>query len=148
MAAPSRESRLEKSVEPRPVSIRDDYIESAKLKGKVALISGADSGIGRAVALAFAKEGAKVSIAYLDEHEDVDELMQILESEGKGTAIKIAGDLSDEKFAQEAVKKTMEAVRDAATAPHAFTSRDDASSFVTHLTALDAFHSLGSSTSW
>ncbi len=67
---------------PAPISIRDSYRGSGKLDGKVALITGGDSGIGRAVALHFAREGAGVCIAYLDEHEDAHETMRLVEAEG------------------------------------------------------------------
>ncbi len=66
---PGRESQMT----PEPVSIRDDYRGSGKLEGRVALISGGDSGIGRAVALHFAREGAAVAIIYLNETGDARE---------------------------------------------------------------------------
>lgn len=60
----------EKQMNPEPIYDDKDYRGSGKLEGKVALITGGDSGIGRAVAVAYAKEGASIAIAYLDEHED------------------------------------------------------------------------------
>ncbi|HSI68482.1 MAG TPA: SDR family oxidoreductase, partial [Planococcus sp. (in: firmicutes)] len=70
------------------------YKGAGKLKGKVALITGGDSGIGRAVAVAFAKEGADVAIAYLDEHEDADQTVEAVQSYGS-KAIKLATDISN-----------------------------------------------------
>lgn len=84
----------EKHMHPKPIYDDKDYVGSGKLEGKVALITGGDSGIGRAVAVAYAKEGANVAIAYLDEHEDADQTIQVIASYGvKG--IKFASDLSD-----------------------------------------------------
>ena len=77
-----------------------------KLKDKVALITGGDSGIGRAVAVHMAREGAKVAISYLDEHADADETMRAVEQEGS-RAIKIAGDIGDEKFCRQIVEQTI-----------------------------------------
>jgi NAD(P)-dependent dehydrogenase (short-subunit alcohol dehydrogenase family) len=77
-----------------------------KLKNKVAIITGGDSGIGRAVAVAMAREGAKVAILYLDEHKDADETARAVEKEGSH-AIKIAGDIGDEKFCRDAVDQTV-----------------------------------------
>ena len=70
---------------------------SNKLKGKVALITGGDSGIGRAAAIAFAKEGADVAVLYLDEHKDAQETRSLVEEYGQ-TCLLIAGDVGDEKF--------------------------------------------------
>jgi NAD(P)-dependent dehydrogenase (short-subunit alcohol dehydrogenase family) len=83
------------------------YKGSGKLEGKVALITGADSGIGRAVAVLFAREGADVAIAYLEEDEDAGVTRQAVESEGR-RAILIAGDVSDPDFAEAAVRRTVE----------------------------------------
>lgn len=82
---------------------------SEKLKGKVALITGADSGIGRSVAVLFAREGADVAIAYLDEDEDARLTKAAVEKEGQ-RAILIPGDVADPKFAEAAVKKTIKAL--------------------------------------
>ncbi len=78
-----------------------------KLKGKVALITGGDSGIGRAVSVLFAREGAKVAIAYLDEDQDAEETQQLVEAEGS-EALLIKGDLGDKAHASDAVAKTVE----------------------------------------
>jgi NAD(P)-dependent dehydrogenase (short-subunit alcohol dehydrogenase family) len=73
----------------------------------VALISGGDSGIGRAVAVAFAKEGAAVAIVYLNEHSDAQETKRLVEEHG-GRCLLIAGDVGDERFCQEAVHRTLD----------------------------------------
>jgi NAD(P)-dependent dehydrogenase (short-subunit alcohol dehydrogenase family) len=77
-----------------------------RLRNKVALITGGDSGIGRAVAVAMAREGAKVAIVYLEEHKDADTTIAAVETEGS-QAIKIAGDVGDEKFCRDAVERTV-----------------------------------------
>jgi len=82
---------------PRPIFNNPDYIGSGKLKNKVALITGGDSGIGRAVSLAFAKEGADVVIAYLNEHVDAKETKALVEAQGRKCII-ISGDLREECF--------------------------------------------------
>src|SRR5262245_13729739 len=82
------------------------YKGSEKLKDKVALITGADSGIGRAVAVLFAREGADVAIAYLDEHDDAAETQRAVVSEGR-RAIMISGDVADPEFCREAVARTI-----------------------------------------
>jgi NAD(P)-dependent dehydrogenase (short-subunit alcohol dehydrogenase family) len=77
-----------------------------RLKGKVALITGGDSGIGRAVAVHMAREGADIAIAYLDEHEDADETVRAVQEEG-ARAIKLAGDIGDEAFCRDIVARTV-----------------------------------------
>lgn len=77
-----------------------------KLKGKVALVTGGDSGIGRAVALAFAQQGASVAISYLNEHHDAKKTVEEIEKAG-GKAIRIAGDVSDEQHCKLLVEKTI-----------------------------------------
>src|SRR6476620_7821572 len=98
---PGHESRLE----PKP-DWEPRYPGSDRLKGKVALITGADSGIGRAVAALFAREGADIAILYLCEHDDAAETKRIVEGEGR-RAITIAGDLGEKHFCEEAVRKTV-----------------------------------------
>jgi NAD(P)-dependent dehydrogenase (short-subunit alcohol dehydrogenase family) len=83
-----------------------EYRGADKLAGKVALITGGDSGIGRAVAILFAREGADVSVAYLDEHGDAAETRRLVEREGRRCAL-IAGDLGDEETCRVAVEKTL-----------------------------------------
>ena len=80
-----------------------------RLKGKVALITGGDSGIGRAVAVAMAREGADIAIAYLEEHKDADETLRLIEDEGR-EAIKIAGDVGDEAFCKRCIERTIKAL--------------------------------------
>jgi NAD(P)-dependent dehydrogenase (short-subunit alcohol dehydrogenase family) len=82
------------------------YQGSGKLKNKVALITGGDSGIGRAVAIAFAKEGADVAIAYLNEHDDAKETKHLVEAQGQ-KAVTISGDIGDETFCQQAIQQTV-----------------------------------------
>lgn len=91
----------------QPVVIREDYRGSGKLEGKVALITGGDSGIGRAVAVHFAREGADVAILYLDEHQDAQDTVAMVEAEGR-RAVAIAGDIGDVDFARQAVAQTVE----------------------------------------
>jgi NAD(P)-dependent dehydrogenase (short-subunit alcohol dehydrogenase family) len=92
-------------MEPRPNS-GEGYRAAGKLEGKVALVTGGDSGIGRSVALLFAKEGADVSVVYLDEHEDARETKRLVEGEGR-RCITIAGDVADSRFADQAVQRTV-----------------------------------------
>ena len=82
------------------------YKGSEKLKDKVALITGADSGIGRAVAVLFAREGADIAVAYLNEHEDAAETKKAVEKEGR-RCIVISGDVADREFCKEAVSRTL-----------------------------------------
>jgi NAD(P)-dependent dehydrogenase (short-subunit alcohol dehydrogenase family) len=82
------------------------YKGSEKLKDMVALITGGDSGIGRAVAVLFAREGADVAVAYLDEHEDAEETRKAVAKEGR-RCILLSGDVADPKFCEEAVRKTI-----------------------------------------
>lgn len=98
---------LESQMQPKPHSDKRLYQGSGKLQDKTALITGGDSGIGRAVAIAFAKEGADVAIVYLKEHEDAQETQDLVEQYGK-KALAIAGDITDENFCQQAVEQTVE----------------------------------------
>jgi len=100
-ALPSHESQLE----PKP-DWEPRYKGSDRLKGKVALVTGADSGIGRAVAALFAREGADIAILYLCEHDDAKKTKAIVEAEGR-RAITIAGDVGDAKFCDEAVTQVV-----------------------------------------
>jgi NAD(P)-dependent dehydrogenase (short-subunit alcohol dehydrogenase family) len=103
----SRQPGREDKMRPPP-AYEPKYPGCAKLKGKVALITGGDSGIGRAVAVAMAREGAKVAIAYLEEHKDADETLAAVRDEG-GEGIKFAGDVGDEAFCRDAVEGTVKA---------------------------------------
>ena len=100
---PGRESEMT----PQPKADDSQYRGSGKLSGKVALITGGDSGIGRAVAIAFAKEGADVAIAYLNEHDDAKQTKQLVNELGR-RATTIAGDIGDEAFCQQAVQQTVD----------------------------------------
>jgi NAD(P)-dependent dehydrogenase (short-subunit alcohol dehydrogenase family) len=93
-------------MEPQPKSEDRSYRGSGKLSGKIALISGGDSGIGRAVAIAFAKEGADLAIVYLDEHKDAEETKSQVEEEGRRCHL-IAGDIQQEQFCQDAIQQTL-----------------------------------------
>jgi NAD(P)-dependent dehydrogenase (short-subunit alcohol dehydrogenase family) len=99
---PGHESELE----PKP-RWEPRYKGSDRLKGKVALVTGADSGIGRAVAALFAREGADVAIVYLCEHDDAAKSKQIVEQEGR-RAIVIPGDIGDKQFCERAVQQTVD----------------------------------------
>jgi NAD(P)-dependent dehydrogenase (short-subunit alcohol dehydrogenase family) len=101
-----RKPGREYQMEPQPES-EHEYQGSGKLDGKVALITGGDSGIGRAVALAFAKEGADVLIAYLEEERDAEETRSLVEKEGR-RCLAVAGDIRDEDFCQELVERTVD----------------------------------------
>jgi NAD(P)-dependent dehydrogenase (short-subunit alcohol dehydrogenase family) len=100
---PGHESELE----PKP-DWEPRYPGSGRLQGKVALITGADSGIGRAVAALFAREGADIAILYLCEHDDAARTREIVEAEGR-RAIAIAGDIGDKAFCDDAVAQTVKA---------------------------------------
>ena len=102
-----RQPGKEGPMRPEPVSIREGYRGSGKLSGKVALISGGDSGIGRSVALHFAREGASVAIFYLDEHDDAAETARLIEAEGAGSLL-IQGDVTDSALCTDAVERTVE----------------------------------------
>jgi NAD(P)-dependent dehydrogenase (short-subunit alcohol dehydrogenase family) len=99
---PGHESKLE----PKP-DWRPRYPGSGRLKDKVALITGADSGIGRGVAALFAREGADVAIVYLCEHDDAAKTKQIVEQEGR-RALTIAGDVGSKEFCASAVKQVVD----------------------------------------
>lgn len=90
-----------------PMYEAPDYRGSGKLRDKVALVTGGDSGIGRAVAVLFAREGADVAVAYLNEHDDAEETKRAVEKEGR-RCITLSGDVADPRFCRAAVKKTVE----------------------------------------
>lgn len=99
---PGRQSEMV----PEPEGEMQGYRGSGKLEGKVALITGGDSGIGRAVAVAFAKEGADISVVYLEEHEDAQTTKRLVEAEGRRCLL-LSGDVGDEGFCEEAVEETV-----------------------------------------
>jgi NAD(P)-dependent dehydrogenase (short-subunit alcohol dehydrogenase family) len=98
---------LESEMEPRPDYGEESYRGSGKLQGKAAVITGGDSGIGRAVALAFAREGADVLISYLDEHSDAQETVRIVEKEGR-RCVPVEGDIGDEAHCRQIVERAMQ----------------------------------------
>jgi len=97
---------LEYIMFPRPIFNNPDYIGTGKLKNKVVLITGGDSGIGRAVSLAFAKEGADIVIVYFNEHVDAAETKALIEAEGRRCVL-IVGDLREESFCKKIVEDTI-----------------------------------------
>lgn len=98
---------IESEMNPLPEFETSAYKAAGKLLGKAALITGGDSGIGRAVAVHFAKEGADVVISYLNEHEDAEETKRQVEQEGR-KCILISGDIGVEAFCQDLINKTIE----------------------------------------
>jgi NAD(P)-dependent dehydrogenase (short-subunit alcohol dehydrogenase family) len=102
---PGRQAEMK----PQPDSGEHDYRGSGKLSDRVALITGGDSGIGRAVAVLFAKEGADVAVAYFNEHRDARETKRIVEEQGRKCLL-IAGDIGEEKFCRSAVQQTVKAL--------------------------------------
>jgi NAD(P)-dependent dehydrogenase (short-subunit alcohol dehydrogenase family) len=98
---------LESEMEPRPDYGEQSYRGFGRLEGKVALVTGGDSGIGRAVCLAFAREGADVAVSYLDEHSDAEETVRVVEGSGR-RAIAIPGDIGDEAHCRRVVGRTVD----------------------------------------
>jgi hypothetical protein len=97
---------LESKMDPKPDHGEATYKGSGRLAGKVALITGADSGIGRAVAIAFAREGADVAVAYLNEHEDAEETKRVVEAAGR-KALLLPGDIAEDAHCARLVKETV-----------------------------------------
>ena len=102
-----RQPGIESEMHPRPDSEDEGRTSARRLVRRRALITGGDSGIGRAVAIAFAKEGAEVAIVYLDEHGDAEDTRREIEEEG-GRCLSLAGDIGDPEFCREAVDRTVE----------------------------------------
>jgi NAD(P)-dependent dehydrogenase (short-subunit alcohol dehydrogenase family) len=99
---------IEAEMKPRPQFEAPEYKGSGKLEGKAAIVTGGDSGIGRSVAVLFAREGADVAIVYLPEEQvDADETARHIEDEGR-RCLKIAGDVKDSKFCEDAVQKAVD----------------------------------------
>ncbi|MEH7085115.1 SDR family oxidoreductase [Neobacillus drentensis] len=95
---------IESEMNPLPISVDPNYQPSRKLTGKTAIITGGDSGIGKSVAIYFAKEGADVAIIYLEEHQDAEETKQLIEAEGRRCLL-YSGDIGSEDFCKETVNK-------------------------------------------
>lgn len=104
LSKPGTESMLK----PEPMYDAPYYLGSRKLEGKAALISGGDSGIGRAVAVLFAREGADVAIIHVDEPTDAEKTKALVEKEG-GKCLLMSGDVRDRKFCEDAVEQTVKA---------------------------------------
>jgi NAD(P)-dependent dehydrogenase (short-subunit alcohol dehydrogenase family) len=105
--AQTRQPGIEAEMEPRPASAMENWRPAGKLAGKVALVTGGDSGIGRAVAIGFAKEGADVALLYLDETEDARDTQRRIEAEGR-RCLAIAGDIGDAEFCRRSVTDVVE----------------------------------------
>jgi hypothetical protein len=99
---PGREHKMK----PRPRAEEEKHRGSGKLQDKVAIITGGDSGIGRAVAIALAKEGADVSVVYLEERKDANETKRLVEEHGRKCLL-IEGDVGQEEFCRRAIEQTM-----------------------------------------
>lgn len=102
----NRQPGVESEMDPRPIFQNPEYKAGGKLAGKTAIITGGDSGIGKAVALLFAKEGADVAIVYLNEHEDAGETKQLIEAKGRKCRL-YAGDIGNEDFCKEIIHKVL-----------------------------------------
>ncbi|SDS08995.1 NAD(P)-dependent dehydrogenase, short-chain alcohol dehydrogenase family [Halopseudomonas sabulinigri] len=102
-----QEPSSEKKMDPPPEFYREDYRPASKLAGKVALVTGADSGIGRSVALYYALEGAKVAVIYLQNHEDAEFTLNEIRKHG-GVAMSMAGDVAEESFCHEVITTVLE----------------------------------------
>lgn len=98
----TKQPGLESAMDPKPVFEDPEYKASGRLSGKTALITGGDSGIGRAVAIAFALEGADIAIIYLNEHQDANETKSIIDQKGRKCLL-ISGDIGDESFCKETI---------------------------------------------
>ncbi|MBU0562016.1 MAG: SDR family oxidoreductase, partial [Gammaproteobacteria bacterium] len=95
-------------MDPRPEYRGDDYKAAGKLEGKVAIITGGDSGIGRSVAVLYAREGADVAILYLDQHQDADETRRVIERYGR-RCLTFAGDVADRDVCRKVIDETLAA---------------------------------------
>ncbi|MDQ0268781.1 SDR family oxidoreductase [Cytobacillus purgationiresistens] len=98
---------LEEKMQPEPIYIDQNYKSAGKLEGKVAIITGGDSGIGKSTAIYYAKEGANIVIVYLNEHKDAEDARKLVEEEGSKCLL-IAGDIGEESFCQGVVSQTIE----------------------------------------
>jgi NAD(P)-dependent dehydrogenase (short-subunit alcohol dehydrogenase family) len=101
-------SHSQKQMSPPPVEEHKNHVGSGKLKGKVAIITGGDSGIGRSVAILFAKEGAEICIVYSNQHDDADKTIARVEEFGR-RVIKFNGDIANPEFCDEVIQRTINA---------------------------------------
>ncbi|MBA2654740.1 MAG: SDR family oxidoreductase [Gammaproteobacteria bacterium] len=101
-----RQPGLQSQMQPKPKTNDKTYLGSNKLKDKVAIITGGDSGIGRAVAVFFAREGADIVVPYLNEHKDAEKTKELVEQEGRSCLL-ISGDLANEKFCHRVIAKSI-----------------------------------------
>jgi NAD(P)-dependent dehydrogenase (short-subunit alcohol dehydrogenase family) len=105
----NRQPGLEKDMNPLPEAESPVYHPAGKLMGKVAIVSGGDSGIGRAVSILYAKEGANVAVIYLNEHLDAEETKKQIEAEGRQCLL-LSGDVGNPEFCKQAVEKVIGAL--------------------------------------
>lgn len=103
----TRQPGVEDEMKPKPISIDNNYKGSGKLKNKIAIITGGDSGIGKSVAVYFAKEGADIVVSYLNEHKDAEDTKKLIEAEGQKCKL-IPGDIGDETFCIKLVKTVID----------------------------------------
>ena len=104
---PKQDNDSQQEMSPKPESEMKNYQASNKLKDKVAIVTGGDSGIGRAVAIGYAKEGADVAIVYLEQEQDAEETKKLIEKENRKCLV-LKGDIGDEIFCKEVVERTVE----------------------------------------
>ncbi|MDQ3587612.1 MAG: SDR family oxidoreductase [Actinomycetota bacterium] len=102
-----RQPGLESQMDPKPVTVPEHYRGTGKLEGRVALVTGGDSGIGRAVSVLFAREGADVAVGYLDEDEDAAETARLVEAEGR-RCVTLPCDLREEEHCRQLVQRTVD----------------------------------------
>src|SRR4051812_1778832 len=101
-----RQPGRETEMRPRPQADSPEHRGSGKLQDKIAIVTGGDSGIGRAVCIAFAREGADVVVSYLDEHKDAEETKSLVEKEGRRCVL-VAGDIGDQGHCRRIVEETL-----------------------------------------